>query len=239
MDQPRRVVARFGKRRHVRYGSPWTCKRRGCVEVSFEQSDEVLADTCSALSYHCAAHTATGYHGSVTFDQLVGPLLLLGFFAAFFAVTVPLVYALNVHVIGPSYDRKAAELFTRTSATERVLYEEDDVAMILRSRAVLAVGIQYRRAHVRITERALYVAQQGKFLGRRMGQPILAVGLAPIGLDPAILHLVFVMYVAGQPKVEGRAISLPLTSRSQAHTLVLEPKGAGAIEAIEAVMYPR
>lgn len=171
-------------------------------------------------------------------ENILGPLALVGFFIVFFAVTTPLVYALNVHVIGPSYDRKAAELFSRVSSTERTLYEESDVAIILTSRAFTSIGRRFQRANIRITDRALYVAQQSKFLGSRMGQPILGIGLAAIGLDPAVRHLVFVMYVAGQPELVGRAIKLPLTSTGQKHTLVLEPKG-DAITAIEAVMYGR
>lgn len=171
-------------------------------------------------------------------ESIFAVLALVGFFVVFFAVTTPLVYALNVHVIGPSYDRKAAELFTRVSATERTLYEEQDVAIVLTSRAFAAIGRRYQRANIRITDRALYVAQQSKFLGARMGQPILGIGLAAIGLDPTIRHLVFAMYVAGQPQLVGRAIELPVTSPGQKHTLVLEPKG-DAIGVLEAVMYGR
>lgn len=171
-------------------------------------------------------------------ESVFAILALVGFFVVFFAVTTPLVYALNVHVIGPSYDRKAAELFARVSATERTLYEEHDVALILTSRAFTSIGRRHPRGDIRITDRALYVAQQSKFLGARMGQPILGVGLAAIGLDPAIRHLVFAMYVAGQPELVGRAIKLPLTSPGQKHTLVLEPKG-DALAVLEAVMYGR
>ncbi len=175
----------------------------------------------------------------MSLENLLGPLLIVGFLLAFFAVTIPLVYVLNVRIIGPSYDREAAEVLERTRHTERILFEENDVAMILRSRAALAIGVQFRRANVRITDRALYVVQQGKFLGSRMGQPILAIGLGPMGLDPALGHLVFTMYVAGQPQIEGRAISLPLSSTAQKHTLVLEPRdAASAIGALEAGMYP-
>lgn len=49
-------------------------------------------------------------------DGVLGPLLIIALFVVFFAVATPLVYALNVHVIGPSYDRKAADLFTRVAA---------------------------------------------------------------------------------------------------------------------------
>ncbi len=169
-----------------------------------------------------------------------GPLTLLGFFALFFAVTVPLLYVVNVNIIGPSFDRKAAALFAHVCRIERVLYEEDDLAMILQSRALSAVGVRYERANLRITDRALYVVQQGRFLGARMGQPILAIALGPMGLDPEIVPLVFIMHVAGQPQLDGRAIRMPLISKGQTHTLVLEPKGAEfALLALERVMYGR
>lgn len=104
-------------------------------------------------------------------------------FGSFFAVAIPAVTLIN-RAIGKSYETAAQNVF-RAIAAEGIVHAEDDVPMTLTSVAVFAASRTWRRADVRVTPRAIYVAQYGKnlFFGR-MGQPMIVVPLGPWPLHP-------------------------------------------------------
>lgn len=127
-------------------------------------------------------------------------------FGLFFAVALPLVTLVN-RAIGKGYDDKARAL-EGILASEGLRFAEDDVSVRGSWVAPLAVGVKWSRANVRVTERAIYLMQSTRFLGMRMGQPILAFALRGALLDPRAVGLVHTGWLETYPREEGGAVIL-------------------------------
>ncbi len=127
-------------------------------------------------------------------------------FALFFAVALPLVTLLN-RAIGKAYDDKARAL-EGILATEGLRFAEDDVSIRTTWIAPLAFAVRWTRANVRVTGRAIYLMQSTRFLGKRMGQPIIALPLRGAVLDPRTVGLVTLGWLETYPRDEDGAVVL-------------------------------
>ena len=112
---------------------------------------------------------------------VVWAVLAVGFVVVFLAVMLPLVVLAN-RAIGSRYDERAALIAPRLAA-EGLRFVEDDVRIRAGWVAPLAVGVRWTRADVRVTTRAIYLVQNTRMFGARMGQPILAFALRGAEID--------------------------------------------------------
>lgn len=154
-------------------------------------------------------------------------LLAVVFVVGFFAVMLPLVMLAN-RAIGSMYDAKARAIAPYLAA-EGVVFAEDGARLRLAAVTVLAIGVRWNYADVRVTSRALYLFQSRKVLGGRKGQPVIAFPLRGAALDPFVASQVIVGWLGTAPAEEdggGVAFSggLPM-QRISVRLLLRDPRG--------------
>jgi hypothetical protein len=111
--------------------------------------------------------------------------------------------------IGRHYDELASRIAPFIDV-EGVVYAEDDVRTRSTWLAPLAVGVQWGRAHVRVTRRAVYLFTFRKLplSAGRMGQPVIGATWAQLALDPRVGALARSAVLTERPTIDGGVVVL-------------------------------
>jgi hypothetical protein len=128
------------------------------------------------------------------------------FVVGFFVVMLPLVAFAN-RAIGARHDERARAIAPYLHA-EGIRFAEDDVRVRSSWVAPLAFAVQWTRAEVRVTTRAVYLLQSTRMFGMRIAKPILAFPLRGAVLDPAVAASVSVGWLSTYPQESNGAATL-------------------------------
>ena len=133
-------------------------------------------------------------------------LLAVAGVVAFLVVMLPVVALVN-RAIGSRYDERVVAIAPYLQA-EGLRFAEDDVRARTGWLAPLAVAVRWNRADVRVTSRAIYLLQNTRMFGMRIGQPILAFPLRGAVLDPAVAGAVSAGWLSTYPQGGAEGVML-------------------------------